>query len=141
MRTGKNTILPENWVQVTHSSGMPLYLNRASRVCTLSRPYYINELSARKHDIPISAIPCLAYRRRKDEVEKQIKEHNLAKAQAAAASRCPMSVNAESQVDKTENGQRGAEVKKIDNKKVVVSIQTDEEKSKENLLGKKNRAR
>ncbi len=69
--TGQTTILPENWVQVTHASGMPLYLNRVQRVCTLSRPYYINELSARKHEIPISAIPCLAYKRRKEQVDSR----------------------------------------------------------------------
>jgi microprocessor complex subunit DGCR8 len=40
-------MLPEGWVQVTHASGMPLYLNRQARVCTLSRPYFIGQSSAR----------------------------------------------------------------------------------------------
>ena len=43
----QDTILPEGWVQVTHASGMPLFLNRQTRVCTLSRPYYIGQSSAR----------------------------------------------------------------------------------------------
>ena len=40
-------MLPEGWVQVTHACGMPLYLNRQARVCTLSRPYFIGQSSAR----------------------------------------------------------------------------------------------
>ena len=43
----QDTILPEGWVQVTHACGMPLFLNRQSRVCTMSRPYYIGQSSAR----------------------------------------------------------------------------------------------
>ncbi len=40
-------VLPEGWVQVTHACGMPLYLHRATRVCTFSRPYFIAQASAR----------------------------------------------------------------------------------------------
>ncbi len=107
--------------------------------------YYINELSARKHEIPISAIPCLAYKRRKEQVDNQIKEHNLAKAQATAADKCPMAGGVSSQAtvefqtykeaSDENNGEK--EVKKGDNKKIIVSIQTDEEKSKENNIGKR----
>lgn len=61
-------VLPEGWIEVTHSSCMPLYLHKASRVCTLSKPYYLGTGSVRKHEIPISAIPCLQYRR---ELEKE----------------------------------------------------------------------
>lgn len=139
-RSQGQTILPEGWIQVTHSSGIPLYLHRSSRVCTLSRPYYINEYSARKHDIPIGSIPCMAYKKRKEAVESQMKEHKLAKQQAAAnASKCPFSVegvvaneNGESNVVEDGNGcsNKGADI----SKKVVVSIQTNEDKSKENLL-------
>ena len=63
-------ILPEGWIILTHNSGMPLYLHRHSRVCTLAQPYFLGSGSARKHDIPISAIPCLKYRR---ELEKEKK--------------------------------------------------------------------
>lgn len=59
-------VMPEGWIEVTHSSGMPIYLHQASRVCTLSKPYYLGGGSARRHELPISAIPCLQYRRELD---------------------------------------------------------------------------
>lgn len=40
-------VLPEGWVQATHMSGMPLYLHKASRVCTASRPYFLGPGSVR----------------------------------------------------------------------------------------------
>lgn len=40
-------LLPEGWVRVHHNSGMPVYLNKATRVCTLSRPYFLGPGSAR----------------------------------------------------------------------------------------------
>ena len=82
-------MLPEHWVQVTHDSGMPLYLHRQSRVCSLSRPYFLGPGSVRKHQIPISSIPCLNYRKaleREKELiaqQKQLKEQQEA-AEAAA---------------------------------------------------------
>uniref|UniRef100_A0A1B0CKG4 DRBM domain-containing protein n=1 Tax=Lutzomyia longipalpis TaxID=7200 RepID=A0A1B0CKG4_LUTLO len=54
-------VLPEGWVQVTHNSGIPLYLHKASRVCCSSRPYFLGPGSVRKHEIPLSSIPCLNY--------------------------------------------------------------------------------
>ncbi|VDI06625.1 microprocessor complex subunit DGCR8, partial [Mytilus galloprovincialis] len=59
-------VLPEGWVAVTHNSGIPAYLHKASRVCTLSKPYFLGPGSVRKHDIPLSAIPCLQYRKAMD---------------------------------------------------------------------------
>ncbi|CAL4070532.1 unnamed protein product, partial [Meganyctiphanes norvegica] len=53
--------LPEGWLETGHNSGMPIYLHRTSRVCTMSRPYFIGKKSLKKHDIPVSAIPCLQY--------------------------------------------------------------------------------
>ncbi|KAK9753111.1 hypothetical protein QE152_g3582 [Popillia japonica] len=65
-------VLPEGWVQVTHNSGMHLYLHKTTRVCTLSKPYFLGPGSARKHEVPLSAIPCLSYKRAIDaEIEKQ----------------------------------------------------------------------
>ncbi|XP_071448493.1 microprocessor complex subunit DGCR8 [Hetaerina americana] len=63
-------VLPEGWVQVTHNSGMPIYLHKPTRVCTLSKPYFLGPGSARKHEVPLSGIPCLQYRRALE------KEHN-----------------------------------------------------------------
>jgi microprocessor complex subunit DGCR8 len=61
------------WVVVTHNSGMPLYLHRHSRVCSLSRPYFLGGGSVRKHQIPISSIPCLNYQKALER-EKELKE-------------------------------------------------------------------
>ncbi|KAL5016304.1 hypothetical protein ScPMuIL_005893 [Solemya velum] len=66
-------LLPEGWVVVTHDSGMPVYLDKQSRVCTLSKPYFLGPGSVRKHDIPLGAIPCLQYRR---EIEKEKGKEN-----------------------------------------------------------------
>lgn len=52
-------ILPEGWIQVTHNSGMPLYLHKPSRVCTFAKPYFLGSGSARV-SIEI-AIMCLRY--------------------------------------------------------------------------------
>ncbi|KAK9511731.1 hypothetical protein O3M35_000338 [Rhynocoris fuscipes] len=67
-------LLPEGWVQINHKSGMPLYLHRTSRVCTFSRPYYLGQGSARKHLVPLSAIPCLQYKRALEEERKSKEE-------------------------------------------------------------------
>ncbi|KAF5281868.1 hypothetical protein FQR65_LT14512 [Abscondita terminalis] len=64
-------ILPEGWIQLSHNSGMPLYLHKASRVCTLSKPYFLGSGSARKHQVPLSAVPCLSYRRALQEESEQ----------------------------------------------------------------------
>lgn len=68
-------VLPDGWVTLTHNSGMPLYLHRASRVCTLSKPYFLGPGSARKHAIPLSAVPCFEYRRAKEEEAKRKNEN------------------------------------------------------------------
>ncbi|XP_051163099.1 microprocessor complex subunit DGCR8 [Leptopilina boulardi] len=68
-------VLPEGWVQVTHNSGMPLYLHKHSRVCTLSKPYFLGAGSVRKHEVPVSAVPCLQYKRAlQEEQEEKEKE-------------------------------------------------------------------
>uniref|UniRef100_A0A182IU07 Uncharacterized protein n=1 Tax=Anopheles atroparvus TaxID=41427 RepID=A0A182IU07_ANOAO len=78
-------VLPEGWVQATHMSGMPLYLHKASRVCTASRPYFLGPGSVRKHEIPLSAIPCLNYRKALDKEEELKKELAAAAAAQTAA--------------------------------------------------------
>ncbi|KAM3956801.1 microprocessor complex subunit partner of drosha [Aphomia sociella] len=64
-------VLPLDWMMVRHYSGMPVYMHRTTRVCTLSKPYSLGKGNTRRHDIPISAIPCLSYRRALKEEEKQ----------------------------------------------------------------------
>ncbi|XP_055549617.1 microprocessor complex subunit DGCR8 [Wyeomyia smithii] len=79
-------VLPEGWVQATHISGMPLFLHTSSRVCTASRPYFLGPGSVRKHEIPLSAIPCLNYRKaleKEDMLRKEIEENAAAAASEA----------------------------------------------------------
>uniref|UniRef100_A0A182VWW4 DRBM domain-containing protein n=1 Tax=Anopheles minimus TaxID=112268 RepID=A0A182VWW4_9DIPT len=78
-------VLPEGWVQATHTSGMPLYLHKVSRVCTASRPYFLGPGSVRKHEIPLSAIPCLNYRKaleKESELKKELAEASAAQSSA-----------------------------------------------------------
>uniref|UniRef100_A0A182NRM0 DRBM domain-containing protein n=1 Tax=Anopheles dirus TaxID=7168 RepID=A0A182NRM0_9DIPT len=80
-------VLPEGWVQATHMSGMPLYLHKSSRVCTASRPYFLGPGSVRKHEVPLSAIPCLNYRKaleKEDELKKELAAAAAAQTAAAA---------------------------------------------------------
>jgi len=56
-------ILPENWIEATHKSGMPIYLHKKSRVVTLSRPYFLGPGDPKSHLAPLSAISCLQYRK------------------------------------------------------------------------------
>nr|CAG4634740.1 EOG090X04U5 [Alona affinis] len=78
-------VLPENWVQVTHNSGMPIYLHKPTRVCTLAKPYFLGPGSARKHAVPISAVPCLHYRRATEREEAKAREEAERKEAAAVA--------------------------------------------------------
>jgi len=83
LEKGRNhfEVLPEGWVQVTHDSGMPLYLHRHSRVCSASRPYFLGPGSVRKHEIPISAIPCLNYSKALEKEKLMIEEQRQLKEQ------------------------------------------------------------
>ena len=40
-------VLPEGWVVVSHKSGMPIYLHKHLRVCSVSRPYFLGPGSVR----------------------------------------------------------------------------------------------
>ncbi|KAJ3653070.1 hypothetical protein Zmor_018987 [Zophobas morio] len=100
-------VLPEGWIQVTHNSGMPLYLHKVSRVCTLSKPYFLGPGSVRKHEIPLSAIPCLSYRRA---LEGEKQKHNETLAQDLPNARIEtVKENIESQNLKAEDVRKYAE--------------------------------
>ncbi|XP_052234402.1 dentin sialophosphoprotein-like isoform X1 [Dreissena polymorpha] len=59
-------VLPQGWIKVNHNCGMPIYLHRPTRTVTLTRPYFLGESSLRGHAIPLSAIPCLQYKKAKE---------------------------------------------------------------------------
>ncbi|XP_065317321.1 uncharacterized protein LOC135925775 isoform X2 [Gordionus sp. m RMFG-2023] len=65
-------VLPDKWIEVTHNSGIPIYLNRMTRVCTLARPYFLGSASVRKHSVPLGGIPCLLYQRFKERQSNEI---------------------------------------------------------------------
>ncbi|XP_015238497.1 PREDICTED: microprocessor complex subunit DGCR8 [Cyprinodon variegatus] len=64
--------LPDGWIMTFHNSGIPVYLHRETRVVTWSRPYFLGTGSIRKHDPPTSSIPCLHYKKMKDQEERDL---------------------------------------------------------------------
>nr|CAD7585523.1 unnamed protein product [Timema genevievae] len=76
-------VLPEGWVQVTHNSGMPIFLHKHLRVVTWTKPYFLGPGSARKHEAPLSAIPCLQYRRALQEKEALEEKKPIAATETA----------------------------------------------------------
>jgi hypothetical protein len=96
----------------------------------------------------------MAFKNRKETIENQIREHNLAKQMSKQSNpaKCPISHNsnqAEDTQEKTSASISNTDLSKSDamnssqnfvelniNKKVVVSIQTNEEKQKENNLSR-----
>ncbi|TMS32828.1 hypothetical protein L596_000629 [Steinernema carpocapsae] len=67
-------VLPEGWVEVSHESGLSVYLHRKLRVCTFSRPYFLGTGSVRHHKVPQTAIPCFFQRKVREQVEQREKE-------------------------------------------------------------------
>lgn len=86
---------------------MPLYLHRHSRVCSASRPYFLGPGSVRKHEIPISAIPCLNYQKALEKEEQLAEQQKLLKEQLekeAADDAMAVDAAAEEQPKITNNG-------------------------------------
>lgn len=74
--------LPDGWIRISHQCGMPLYLHRSSRVCSWSRPYLLGSGSARRHRVPVAAIPCMHYSRalekeKEAQLEPEAKETDM----------------------------------------------------------------
>lgn len=63
--------LPDGWIMTFHNSGIPVYLHRETRVVSWSRPYFLGTGSIRKHDPPTSSIPCLHYKKMKEQEERE----------------------------------------------------------------------
>jgi len=59
-----NNNLPEGWIKFIHTSGMPVYMNKNTKVCSFSKPYFLGVNSLKNHDIPVKNIPCLDYKLR-----------------------------------------------------------------------------
>lgn len=71
--------LPDGWVQLPHESGMPIYMNIATKVCTMAKPYALGNNSVRNHKVPKVAIPCLNYQKAlKSETQTESAEEQTA---------------------------------------------------------------
>uniref|UniRef100_A0A4W6EQH8 Microprocessor complex subunit DGCR8 n=1 Tax=Lates calcarifer TaxID=8187 RepID=A0A4W6EQH8_LATCA len=77
--------LPDGWIMTFHNSGIPVYLHRETRVVTWSRPYFLGTGSIRKHDPPTSSIPCLHYKKMKEQEEKELNGEVTANAEESQA--------------------------------------------------------
>ncbi|KAM6930588.1 microprocessor complex subunit DGCR8 [Xenentodon cancila] len=77
--------LPDGWIMTFHNSGIPVYLHRETRVVTWSRPYFLGTGSIRKHDPPTSSIPCLHYKKMKEQEEKELNGEITSNAEASPA--------------------------------------------------------
>ncbi|XP_037537171.1 microprocessor complex subunit DGCR8 [Nematolebias whitei] len=75
--------LPDGWIMTFHNSGVPVYLHRETRVVTWSRPYFLGTGSIRKHDPPVSSIPCLHYKKMKDREERELNGEVTSNAEAS----------------------------------------------------------
>ncbi|KAF2883022.1 hypothetical protein ILUMI_23160 [Ignelater luminosus] len=62
-KSKNQSTLPDGWIQVIHESGMPIYMHTSTKVCTMAKPYALGSNSARRHQVPEVAIPCLNYQR------------------------------------------------------------------------------
>uniref|UniRef100_A0A1I8AFN1 DRBM domain-containing protein n=1 Tax=Steinernema glaseri TaxID=37863 RepID=A0A1I8AFN1_9BILA len=67
-------VLPQGWVEVSHESGLIVYLERSSRVCTFGRPYFLGTGSVRHHKVPETAVTCLYQRKLRERIERREKE-------------------------------------------------------------------
>lgn len=79
-------VLPEGWVQIVHNCGIPVYLHKPTRVCCVARPYFLGPGSVRRHEVPLSSIPCLSYKKALEaeaELEQKQKELQEKRAQEA----------------------------------------------------------
>lgn len=70
-------VLPAGWVEITHSSGLPVYFHKPTRCCTFSRPYFIGPTSVRSHKVPESAIPCYFQRKILNDIEQEINSQRV----------------------------------------------------------------
>ncbi|CAG0913366.1 unnamed protein product [Notodromas monacha] len=64
--------LPSGWIKLNHSSGLPVFLHQESRVCTWSQPYFIGNGSVRRHEVPLSSIPCFKYLREQEKEQFRV---------------------------------------------------------------------
>ncbi|TMS32823.1 hypothetical protein L596_000624 [Steinernema carpocapsae] len=81
---GLSNKLPEGWVEVSHESGVQVYLHRMTRVCTFSRPYLLGEGSVRHHKVPQTAIPCFFQRKVREQLEREKEIEEVVKSQKGA---------------------------------------------------------
>ncbi|XP_046977502.1 microprocessor complex subunit DGCR8-like [Vanessa cardui] len=73
----KRDFLPSDWKVIWHDSGVPIYMHKPTRVCTLSKPY----VPEANKGIPMSSIPYVSQRRALEYEEEKISSDRLAQEQ------------------------------------------------------------
>ncbi|XP_060859857.1 microprocessor complex subunit DGCR8-like [Metopolophium dirhodum] len=83
--------LPKGWEKIDHDSGMPIYMNTETRVCSFSKPYFLGIHSLKNHEIPVANIPCLNQKLN----NKTQNETNLASTSSSTSTsnRCPLTLS------------------------------------------------
>lgn len=66
-------VLPDGWTKMFHDIGIPMYVHKNSGVVTLARPHFLGSSDLIRHRLPLSAIPCLQYRKQMDKLHSNIK--------------------------------------------------------------------
>ena len=64
----ENLPLPDDWKQIYHKSGVPIYINKVTSVVTLTRPYSYDKVkmgALRCHKFPLASVPCLEAKKTK----------------------------------------------------------------------------
>ncbi|KAE9533513.1 hypothetical protein AGLY_009151 [Aphis glycines] len=80
--------LPGGWEKIDHDSGMPVYINTETRVCSFSKPYFLGIDSLENHEIPVANVPCLN--------QKLNNETNTASTSTDSTSnKCPVTLSHE----------------------------------------------
>ncbi|KAH7732049.1 PASHA protein [Aphelenchoides avenae] len=132
-------VLPDGWVEITHRSGLAVYLHKQSRCCTFSRPYFIGPTSVRNHHVPQSSIPCLHQRRILEEMREMAE--NMCGAERAppadasisedASSSCMSQSTDATKASSSDDVQRSDLMSKLN--LPVVKLQTSEDMKRSNL--------
>ena len=65
----QNLPLPDDWKQVYHQSGHPIYINNVTSVITLTRPYSYDKVRMGAlgcHKFPLASVPCMEAKKTKE---------------------------------------------------------------------------
>uniref|UniRef100_A0A1A8RXF1 Microprocessor complex subunit DGCR8 n=1 Tax=Nothobranchius rachovii TaxID=451742 RepID=A0A1A8RXF1_9TELE len=125
--------LPDGWIMTFHNSGIPVYLHRETRVVTWSRPYFLGTGSIRKHDPPVSSIPCLHYKRMREHEERELNGEVASNAEESP-------VKSGEEVDAEETAGTSVEEQDVLPSSSITGSCQDEEPAADNLQSKESQS-